>query len=61
MKLSQIGELSLLERIKKDFEKKSRNVIVGIGDDSAVVKPENKNLLVTSDMMVEGVHFTLSL
>ena len=61
MKLSQIGELSLLERIRKDFEKKSGNLIVGIGDDSAVVKPENKNLLVTSDMMVEGVHFTLSL
>ncbi|OGW36502.1 MAG: thiamine-phosphate kinase [Nitrospirae bacterium RBG_13_39_12] len=59
MNLSQIGELSLLEQIRKKFEKKSRNILVGIGDDSAVLKPINNNLLVTTDMMVEGIHFNL--
>ncbi len=59
MKLSQIGELLLLEQIKKSFKKKSRNIVVGIGDDAAVVKLKDKKLLLTTDMMVEGLHFDL--
>lgn len=57
MKLSQLGELALLEHLKKRFEQKSKKVLVGIGDDSAVINQIQKNLLVTTDMMVEGVHF----
>jgi thiamine-monophosphate kinase len=59
MKLSRIGELALLEQIRKSFGRRSRGLVVGIGDDAAVIKPLNKNLLITTDMMVEGVHFTL--
>ncbi|MDH5203067.1 MAG: thiamine-phosphate kinase [Nitrospirota bacterium] len=60
MRLSQIGELSLLEQIRTRFEKQSRTIIVGIGDDAAVVKQGDASLLVTTDMMVEGIHFDLS-
>ena len=60
MKLSQIGELPLLEQIRKRFEKLPPNVLVGIGDDAALLKPTNEKLLVTTDMMVERVHFNLS-
>jgi thiamine-monophosphate kinase len=60
MKLSQIGELFLLEEIRKSFKKKSKHVVVGIGDDAAVVRPQDKYLLFTTDMMIEGVHFDLS-
>jgi thiamine-monophosphate kinase len=59
MKLSQVGELSLLEQIRRNFTNKSRNILVNIGDDAAVLKQVNQNLLVTTDMMVEGVHFDL--
>jgi thiamine-monophosphate kinase len=60
MKLSQIGELSLLEEIRKRFGKYSSRILVGIGDDAALIKASNENLLVTTDMMIEGIHFNLT-
>jgi len=59
MKLSQIGELSLLEHIRRTFSRKAKDIIVGIGDDAAVVNPSGKRILFTTDMMAEGVHFDL--
>jgi len=59
MKLSQAGELSLLEILRKRFGKRFPGVMLGIGDDAAVIRAE-KNVLLTTDMMVEGVHFDLS-
>ena len=61
MRLAHIGELALIEIIKKHFNKKSSKIITGIGDDAAVLKPPLKNLLVTTDMMVEDIHFDIRL
>jgi thiamine-monophosphate kinase len=60
MKLSDVGELSLLEILRKRFGKKSKAVKLGIGDDSAVIRPKGPHQLLTTDMMVEDVHFDLS-
>ncbi len=59
MKLSEIGELSLLERIRSRFAGDARDLIAGIGDDCAVVIPRDQPLLLTTDMMTEGIHFDL--
>lgn len=55
--LGEIGESKLIERIRKRA-KKREGVIVGIGDDCAVLRVgDSDNLLLTSDLLVEGVHF----
>jgi thiamine-monophosphate kinase len=58
MKISQLGEFGLIDALKK-FAPVSKAVIKGIGDDAAVL-PYNKSkyLLLTTDMLSEGVHFT---
>jgi thiamine-monophosphate kinase len=60
MKLSDKGELSLLEALRRRFWKKAPGLVLGIGDDAAVIKLAGKKMLLTTDMMVEGVHFDLA-
>jgi thiamine-monophosphate kinase len=65
MQLRQIGELRLLEEIRRRFsvpaQKGASGVVVGIGDDAAAaIVPPGEKVLVTTDMMHEGVHFDLS-
>ncbi len=56
--LSHIGEFGLIDWIRKTAPT-SKNVIAGIGDDTAVLKwTAKKHLLFTTDMRAEGVHFT---
>lgn len=63
MQLQRVGELALLRAVKKRFsaaEQRDRSVLVPIGDDAAVFAPEAGRLVVTTDLMAEGVHFDLS-
>jgi len=61
MKIKDIGgEFALIERIKKKIGQYSKGVIVGIGDDAAVLSYDKNNyLLFTTDMLVENDHFSL--
>ena len=55
--LRELGEVGLIERIRRRVSRNA-SVILGIGDDAAVVRaPKRGALLVASDMLVEGVHF----
>lgn len=61
MKLEQLGEFALIDLIKQDTINKAEDVLIGIGDDAAVLRPTPELLqLVTTDMLVEKVHFDLS-
>jgi len=56
--LSQIGEFGLIERIAKKI-RADKSVVCGIGDDTAVISyTRDKYLLFTTDMLIEGVHFS---
>ncbi len=61
MKIKDIGgEFGLIGRIKKNIKIFSKDVVVGIGDDSAVLKyDKNSYMLFTTDMLVENDHFSL--
>lgn len=58
--ISELGEFGLIKRIKEKIELQHKSTIKGIGDDAAVIEPEEKQLVVTSDMLLEGVHFDLT-
>lgn len=60
MDISQLGEFGLIERLTKDIEIKNGSTRLGVGDDCAVLNYQDKEVLVTSDMLMEGVHFDLT-
>jgi thiamine-monophosphate kinase len=58
--ISQLGEFGLIDRISDLFKNKNESTILGIGDDAAIIKAGEKNLLLSTDLLIEGIHFDLS-
>ena len=58
--LSDLGEFALIDHLTKNFKINQTSTIKGIGDDAAVLQFDNKKMVVTTDLLVEGVHFDLS-
>jgi len=58
LKLSELGEFALIDRIAKGIKVQESRVKVGIGDDAAVIKTSKSALTVlTSDTLIQGIHF----
>src|SRR5690554_3523312 len=58
--LSELGEFGLIEHLTKSFEIKQKSTIKSIGDDGAVLDFKGKKTVISTDLLIEGVHFDLA-
>ncbi|MEG1573476.1 MAG: thiamine-phosphate kinase [Bacteroidales bacterium] len=58
--ISTLGEFGLIEYLTKNIEYKNKETILGIGDDAAVMDFGDKRVLITTDLLLEGIHFDLT-
>ena len=58
--LSSLGEFGLIDHLTKNFSINQKTTINGIGDDAAVLQFNDKKMVLSTDLLVEGVHFDLS-
>lgn len=58
--LEKLGEFGLIDHLSKDFEITHKSTVKGIGDDAAVLNFKNQKTLVSTDLLIEGVHFDLA-
>lgn len=58
--ISTLGEFGLIESLTKDFKAKNASTLRGVGDDCAVIDNGGNKTLVTTDLLLEGIHFDLT-
>lgn len=58
--LDELGEFGLIKELTENFPLRQASSILGIGDDAAVIENLTEQTVLTSDMLVEGVHFDLT-
>ena len=60
MEISSLGEFGLIDRLTKDLPVFNPSTVKGVGDDCAVLRNRETDILVTTDLLLEGVHFDLT-
>jgi thiamine-monophosphate kinase len=58
--LKELGEFGLIDHLTRHFEIKQPSTLKGIGDDAAVLSFSDKKMVVSTDLLIEGIHFDLS-
>ena len=58
--IAELGEFGLIDRICAPFEPQQKTTVKGCGDDAAVLDAGDRYGLVSTDLMLEGVHFDLT-
>ena len=57
--LSELGEFGLIRRLTQNIVLKNESTLKGVGDDCAVLDFKNKKIVITTDLLTEGIHFNL--
>ncbi|MDB5251624.1 MAG: thiamine-monophosphate kinase [Flaviaesturariibacter sp.] len=57
--ITSLGEFGLIEHLTKNIEVNNASTLIGVGDDAAVLDHFGKQVVVTNDLLIEGVHFDL--
>jgi len=60
MDIAKLGEFGLIDRLTKDLQPKNTSTKYGVGDDCAVLSYPDSEVLITTDLLMEGVHFDLT-
>lgn len=58
--LSELGEFGLISHLTQNFSIQHQTTVKGIGDDAAVLEITDKQVLISTDLLLEGIHFDLS-
>lgn len=58
--ISDLGEYALIEHLTREFEIKNTSTIKGVGDDAAVIDNADKQTVVSTDMLIEGIDFDMT-
>lgn len=58
--IASLGEFGLIEHLTRNIEIQNASTILGVGDDAAVLDHFGKQTVITTDLLIEGVHFDLS-
>lgn len=59
MEIAELGEFAFIDRLTKPFELKIKSSVKGVGDDAAVIDTGDNYMLMSSDLLLEGVNFNL--
>lgn len=57
--ISTLGEFGLIDHLTKNFASRNASTLRGVGDDCAVIDNGGKRTLITTDLLLEGIHFDL--
>ena len=57
--ISSLGEFGLIDHLTRNIEIKNASTILGVGDDAAVIDHFGKQTVISTDMLIENIHFDL--
>ena len=57
--ISSLGEFRLIRHLTKNIELQNASSIVGVGDDAAIIDHFGKQTVISTDLLIEGIHFDL--